>query len=203
MLTKDDGQPDGKKIGYLNNHQKWRQYDPLLFDHLHQVVIIDRTSDVRLVQSERSLPCARFYDECTPDSNEHRQDYFEQMRRQLNTSDLIFFNPDNGIEVKSVPKGRGNSSKYIFWDELKDVFNIGKSVLVYQHFRREQRDAFISRIVSEYQNRVGATKGYWFRTPHVIYFLATQLQHRKWIQECADKVKEKWGRNNQFLAGYS
>ena len=201
MLTKDDGQSDGKKIIYLNDPQKWRQYDPLLFDHLHQVVRTDRCRNVRLLQSERILPGARFYDEFLPDSKEHRQAYFEQMRCQLDDSDLIFFDPDNGVEVKSVPKGRKDSSKYIFWDELKEVFQAGKSVLVYQHFPHVQKDDFTTLKVSEYKDHFGASKVYWFRTPHVIYFLAAQPQHNKWIQKCANKVKEKWGRDNQFLVG--
>ena len=125
------------------------------------------------------------------------------MHRQLDDSDLIFFDPDNGTEVKAVPKGRKNSSKYIFWDEVDKVFHTGKSVLVYQHFPHVPKDAFISRKVSEFQNRDSASKVYWFRTPYVVYFIAPQPQHNKWIQECAKKVNEKWGRDNQFLVELS
>src|SRR5687768_3003787 len=32
MLTPDDGRSDGRKISYLSNPDRWRNYDPVLFD---------------------------------------------------------------------------------------------------------------------------------------------------------------------------
>lgn len=41
---------------------------------------------------------------------------------KLKTSELLFFDPDNGIEVMSNPKGCKNSSKYIYWDDLQSAW---------------------------------------------------------------------------------
>ena len=36
---------------------------------------------------------------------------------QLYDVDLVFFDPDNGLET-TLPKGRKNSSKYLYLDEV-------------------------------------------------------------------------------------
>ena len=50
--------------------------------------------------------------------------------------DLVFFDPDNGIETKSVPRYSPKSGKYIFWDELKTFWDRGQSLVVYHHLNR-------------------------------------------------------------------
>ena len=37
MLTPDDGRPDGRFIEYLNKPEKYRDFDPLLFDGLKEL----------------------------------------------------------------------------------------------------------------------------------------------------------------------
>jgi hypothetical protein len=59
---------------------------------------------------------------------------FAEFTSMSKDCDLIFFDPDNGLEVKSKPKDRKNSCKYS--DELARAYANNKSVLVYQHFRR-------------------------------------------------------------------
>lgn len=201
MLTINDGLTDGRFISYLNEPEKWRSYDTPLFDLLHKLVILDGTRDVKLIQNEQILPRTKFYDELLTDAIGQRQIYFEQVRRQLFDIDLIFFDPDNGIETKSTLKGSKNSSKYIYWDELSEIFASGCSILVYQHFRREERTAFIKRMVSEYQSRLGTAEVYYFRTLQVVYFLVAQPQHVEHIRASILQVAEVWGISNQIMAG--
>ena len=51
-------------------------------------------------------------------------------------ADLVFFDPDNGVEVKSAPKGSAKAGKYFFWDELEEFWLRGQSLLVYHHLNR-------------------------------------------------------------------
>jgi hypothetical protein len=64
------------------------------------------------------------------------------MKREFSGRDLVFFDPDNGIEVLSKPCGGRDSSKYVYWDELQETYRSGQSVLVYQIFP-PQRALFI------------------------------------------------------------
>ncbi len=91
--------------------------------------------------------------------------------------DLVFFDPDNGFEVTSKPLGRRGSSKYLFWEEMARTYSAGHSVLVYQHFVREERKSFIERIAEEIRVRIGTARLYSFRTSHVVFFLASQGEH--------------------------
>ena len=44
-------------------------------------------------------------------------------------ADLVFFDPDNGIEIASVKKGRKDSSKFVYLDEIGASYAAGKSAL--------------------------------------------------------------------------
>ena len=90
---------------------------------------------------------------------------------------MVFLDPDNGIEVSSKPIGRKGSSKYIAWNEIEEIWNTGCSLLIYQHFRREPREAFADRMLKEVRKRTGASFVRTFRTSHVLFLLAAQAGH--------------------------
>jgi hypothetical protein len=55
--------------------------------------------------------------------------------------DLIFFDPDNGLETPSVPKIHLKAGKYVYWDELDLFWQRGQSLLVYHHLNRTMSSA--------------------------------------------------------------
>jgi len=122
MLTIDDGRTDRKFTSYLDQPQRWRQYDPALFDSLRNSIVSGRNRNVALAKSLNLLAGAKFYDSFITDSRDNRATYFSEMRVTLLECELIFFDPDNGIEISSIAKGRRNSSKYIYWDEIIDAY---------------------------------------------------------------------------------
>jgi hypothetical protein len=114
------------------------------------------------------------------------------MHERLQGVDLIFFDPDNGLEIKSRPYGRKQSSKFLYWHELTHAFSSGKSILVYQHFIREKREQFITRLSSEFCRRLDVSKVLSFRTPHVVFFLVSQPEHAQHFEERTAVVAEQW-----------
>ena len=74
---------------------------------------------------------------------------------------------------KSRPNGRKNSSKFLYWDEIAQVFRAGHSLLIYQHFTREVRSAFTSRLMEQLRGATGAEVVRAIHTPHVAFLLAT------------------------------
>lgn len=192
MLTADDNRPDGKFTTYLNEPQRWRHFDPPLFDLLQQWIISDNNRSVMLAQDMEMLPCAEFHSELISDSLQQRTAYFKEMKKKLAPCDLIFFDPDNGLEIKSAIKGRKNSAKFVYWDEISEIFKAGHSVLIYQHFRREERTAFIQRTAREIEMRLNPSKVYGFKTSHVSYFLAVQEKHSEYIASRVEWIKEHW-----------
>jgi hypothetical protein len=49
---------------------------------------------------------------------------------------VVFFDPDNGLETKSVPKSHPKAGKYIYWDDLLPFWTRGQSLIVYHHLNR-------------------------------------------------------------------
>jgi hypothetical protein len=193
MLTPDDGRTDGRLIAYLQEPDKWRSFDPPLYDHLRELVMGQDLRDVRGAETAAILPSCRFAPGLLPDDAEVRAKYFETFMDITKDCDLIFFDPDNGIEVRSKPYGRRGSSKYVYWRELIETFSGGHSLLIYQHFPRIKREQFIETMARDLAARTGADTLYSFRTPRVLFLLAPQEQHRGFFQKSSQKVSKIWG----------
>ena len=138
------------------------------------------------------FPRTIFHSEMLTDVRAERTEYFGEMQKRFRSVDLIFFDPDNGIEVKSRPLGRRGSCKYLYWDELTQTYNSGHSVLVYQHFNREPRDHFVERISCEVKKRTGASVVFSFRTSHVIFLLIPQLRNEQYFRQRISDLKKTW-----------
>ena len=155
MLTPDDGRTDGQFISYLAKPGQWRGYDPELFDLLAEAVPSGR--NLLHVGEKQLLPGSILIDGPVPDNRVRRANYFRIINstaEQLARSHV--FDPDNGIEVRSCPPGKRNSSKYVTWSELVATYKSGRSVLVYQHFPRQNRVVFTLEVVNQLITRTGA-----------------------------------------------
>jgi hypothetical protein len=71
---------------------------------------------------------------------------------------LIFFNPENGLEVLSCRKGKKDSSKYVYWDEVSKSYGSGHSVLIHQLDREAKRLGVPGSPSSRYGCRNGSKK---------------------------------------------
>jgi hypothetical protein len=113
-----------------------------------------------------------------------------QASKVLADTDLISFDPDNGIEVGSVAKGRRNSSKYVYRDELAATYRSGHSLLIYQHFQRKKRESFIRDVANDLR-RIAVDAEIWaIRTSHVVFMLAIQPRHRPALSAAAHHVRK-------------
>jgi hypothetical protein len=156
----------------LNSPEKWKQYDYALFEHLSDC-IQNGERNVSRIEATGIFQNAIYHNDLLSDIPEERNRYFESMIVRFHGVDLIFFDPDNGLEIKSRPYGRKKSSKFLYWRELTHAFNAGKSILVYQHFIREKREQFITRLSLELCSRLNAPEVLSFRTPNVVFFLVS------------------------------
>jgi hypothetical protein len=191
MLTPDDQWPDGRKISYLAYPARWRHYDPVVFDLLKSLVA---TSDARLLERiEQSglIPGAIFFDELISNGLGPRQLSLCRMWQKFKAVDLIFFDPDNGIEIKSRPKGRKGSSKYVYWDEIAQTAQAGHSLLIYQHFSRQKREQFVTERSERLLSRAGAAGVWAIRTSHVVFFLVSHPAHHNTLCELMGSMEKR------------
>ena len=191
MLTPSDGTSDGKFTDYLHDPGAWRGYDPELFDLLRSEVVARDRRAVRGIEEWQGIE-AGFTSGIVPDDRVGRRKWSEETIGRVESGGLVFFDPDNGIEVPSRPIGRMGSSKYVYWSELEEAWGRGASLLVYQHFTRESRDQFLSRLGREFRTRLGVNRIWALRTPRVAFFLVPQ---EAWVPEAwrrSREIQSRW-----------
>ena len=192
MLTPGDKSGDGKMRHYLQVPSKWQRYDEPLFGHLSAALSDGATPSVAMIERSSILPRARFSSEVVPDERSARALWGERLVEFAAGADLVFLDPDNGFEIPSKPIGRKNSSKYAAWCEIERLWEAGSSVLVYQHFCREERDAFTARIAAELRRRTGAPFVEAFRTSNVLFLLAAQPRHWPVLEQAISRRLPAW-----------
>jgi hypothetical protein len=192
MLTPDDGRGDGSLVNYLHQPETWRCFDCELFDCLGDLLLGQDRRDVGAVETAGILPSCLFFSQILPDDADGRISYFDSFLGLAQGCDLVFFDPDNGLEVKSKPCGRKGSSKYLYWHEVVACFESGRSVLIYQHFPRVPRDQFVAAKAKELCQKTAAREVHSFRTQRVLFLLASQERHRELFAERGGEVAERW-----------
>jgi len=202
MLTACTARSDGRKTEYLNNDAKWRDYDSPLFDSLKEQVLVRRRRHVDCAENVNILPPSNFsfYRPILEDGNAKREAYFQEFISGSHCEDLLFFDPDNGLDVPSTPKGRKGSSRYLYRDELCEMWRrTESSILVYQHFPREKRGRFVNRIAENLLQRLGLSRVASLRTPHVVFFLLARGSKHQQLLTRATKVENAWGEQIKVL----
>ncbi len=192
MLTEGDQRGDGKFIRYLTAPKRWKRHDPELFDSLQACLAQSNGQTVSSAEDHNLIPAAIYYSELLASAPSERQRYFNQLRQLAVGQDLVFFDPDNGIEVKSVAYGSRYSNKYIYWRELADFFAASYSLLVYQHFAREERGAFIQKRIDQFYERMPGVHMFAFSTPRVVFFLAAQPRHAETFGHACERIQTAW-----------
>ena len=135
-------------------------------------------SDLKRIETDGIVPGATFFNDDTPDKLVERQAFHRRCIATFADRDLVFFDPDNGLEVKSVRKGRKRSSKYVFECEVGDHYRAGRSALIYQHFPRHvAREACIANAASRLAARLPGVSIWSTVTPHVVFLLAVRPEH--------------------------
>ncbi len=190
MRTPSDGRRDGSSIAYLQDAPHWRAYDPELYDFLKACLF---------EQKRRAVGCARdilpgtlFVEEILSDDAADRSAWFGLCASASRSSSLIFLDPDNGIEVASVPLGRKGSSRYLYWRELDQFWEAGKSILIYQHFPRVERSAFIRRMVDGIFDHIPASLCISFQTSRVLFVLLPQASMEASFDRRSAEVARRW-----------
>ena len=139
---KNDGtykQQDGK---YLVPPQI-RECDPQLADILTNIAQ-SKNRSVAEIQKADLVPGAIYFDDFL--TLECRHEWHEKALKRFKDADLVFMDPDNGLLVKSVGKSSARSIKYVFYEEVKDFIDAGKSVLVYNHRCRKPEKKYFDDI---------------------------------------------------------
>ena len=199
MLTRDDGRTDGQTIGYLEQPDRWAGFDPELFNTVRTALRRNPRRDVSLIEQTNLLPHTEYFSDIVPDAAPERAQWFKALAKRAQSCELVFLDPDNGLEVKSRPYGRKDSSKYLFWSEAKALWLAGPSLLIYQHFPRVNRIEYIRRRTDELRSALPGAFTATFTTSRVAFFLALQLRHHPLRPKIVDIVHKRWDDQIQVI----
>lgn len=197
MLTPDVVRPT--KVDYLCRDKTWRyktcwHFDEKLFDALQQAVCVDEERKVARAKHADILnpEVFDFHEEQLKDDINKRREYFERFLIRSEGKDLLFFDPDNGLETKGVPAGRKGSSKFLYLDELLCAFNKQHSILIFQFYRQIAPEVVINRRAEQIFSRLDVKEIASFKTNNVIFFLIPQTKHLKELKERSEQVGKVW-----------
>lgn len=65
--------------------------------------------------------------------------------KKLGNQDVIFLDPDNGLEVKSTKPCSKNGNKYTTYKEAADYYSHGATVIIYNHRDRKPESEYVKR----------------------------------------------------------
>ncbi len=142
---------DGKHVKYLEQRDKWRHFDPDLFDSLASVVDEHRRS-VQSLQDASLLARATYVHAEIPAAGtpatlrRDRLAWFKQTTLALADAGIVFADPDNGLEPAGFSPGSKNGGKAIAFDELRALATPGRTIIVYHHQTR-RKGGHIAEIV--------------------------------------------------------
>jgi len=142
---------DGKHLGYLGKEQEYGKCYPPLLASLRQM-FGPRASQglersIRAIESSDILPAGtRFFSECLVyrptmsiiERGVLKDQWLARALDRTSNADIVFLDPDNGIECRSVSRGSLRAPKYVFWDDIAAFAepNRRQSLVIYHHLSR-------------------------------------------------------------------
>jgi hypothetical protein len=191
MLTPDDDGPDGSLTSYLSQPDSWIQFDPDLYHILRQSVI-DQGERSIVVASRILSTRTRFVKNSLDSTPGSRAAWLASTLRESGPGKLVFLDPDNGLEVRSVTKGSKNGRKYLYWDEVDDLWSSGSSLLIYQHFPRVRRPPFIQALQEKLLEHCTGSRVTPIETSNVVFLLVSQKDRREDLLRQTRRACQQW-----------
>ena len=135
-MTDSNKKSNTKDTVYLDSSEFWK-YDPELYRHLKEFVIVQNKRDVSLFDLSSLISDIKTYSGVIEDPGafvkeerqELRSSWHKKALAECAGADLVFLDPDNGFR-ESLPKVVKDHVKYCYADELRDYFDSGADVVI-------------------------------------------------------------------------
>ena len=205
---------DGKFTGYLNdkpeNNRCFKACDPELYQGL-QSIVNKGTRDVLQVQQHNILPSGTiFYDtilsykgiQGQTERSIYRNSWVLGGINKLKNCDIVFLDPDNGLEVPSYSPTNDKGTKFVYYNEITDYYKNGQSLIIYNHRDRKPESDYLKRIIKIYDyikcKDIFCLRFYRFSVRDYIFVL--QSEHYKILRPRVDEMlKSSWGRHFSYF----
>ena len=134
---------------YINYFEKVKGFDKELEDSFKNIISSNRS--VKALEDANLLNNIKYFNEIIKENRslDYRKEWFKKALDFSKNSDFILTDSDNGIATKCNKndksmeilnfdkfKQRSNSGKYIFFDEIKELYEVSKCLIIYHHLNR-------------------------------------------------------------------
>ena len=133
---------DGKYTDYLKSDCDTPDYE--LFEHLKRIVDSKKRA-VKYLEHNNLWENTLFFDKIL--ESKLRDKWHNQALKKLCCKDIIFCDPDNGLEVKNTKPTSKNGNKYITYQEAADYYKNGSSIIIYNHRDRKPETEYVKRFL--------------------------------------------------------
>lgn len=153
LVPNESHNEDGSHLGYLKmspkNLARFRSGDPVLYDLLAEIVG-EGQRKVSIIKKVNILPPnTAFYEQpLTYDGLPgigarakeqrlmHRKKWLNGALECTKDCDIVFVDPDNGLQVSSYESHVKKGPKYTYYEELRPFLKRNQSIVIYQHSGR-------------------------------------------------------------------
>jgi hypothetical protein len=138
---------DGRHLGYLCKPERFRNLDRELFDQLFsfraEFKDNPKVRSVSKLEQYGLLNDARYFSDEVPIDRQLRRQWVSKiMQSEIAKSELIFLDPDNGIEGDL-----GGTHKHVALDEIRQLRRFKKPLVIYHHQTRRKGGARVEAAI--------------------------------------------------------
>jgi len=196
--TPDDSTTDGSRTAYLRAAHHWRRFDPRLFDAISDSLRAGRRTLKVLLEQDLLPGAVLCFDEWGRDFHARRRS-LEGFTSQLAPNSFVFLDPDNGLEVASIPPGAPASTKYVYFDEVRQVWGKGHSLMIYQHFPRVNRRKYVLERLNQLTADLPYSRALAILTSHVAFLGVLQENGAVPLWQVLVRTVARWAPHVQLL----
>lgn len=200
MLGPSAGSAHHRRHRYLQEAQRFAPCDAELFFALHHLV--KAGAGLKGLEASGLIPKTHYFPNPPPEDPLARPWWFAALCRAASRAQVVFLDPDNGLEVPSCPYGTRGSSRYVYFSEVAQLFALGLGVVVFQYLPRVRREAYLMRRMAQLQAAVPEASVRAVGTSQVAFFSAFPPPWAERLNAAIQSFSETFGRAFRlFYAG--
>ncbi len=170
LVPDESHNDDGKHVSYLLGENllnaRFRSCDPDLYERLATLITrgerrVSAIHELNLFPSSTRYFAEQlsFRDMVPGERRIYRHTWVQDAMAATQGCELVFVDPDNGLQVGSTGPFRARGPKYAFFDELLPFLQRGQSLVVYQHVdRRASAEVQARRRIAEIRERLNVNR---------------------------------------------
>lgn len=189
-------QDDGKYTNYLSMPQIYKEYDPDLFSCLYHIIYKEKDRRIERIEDEKIFQAKYFSKEISND----RLIWHQEALYQTKGTDVVFLDPDNGLETFNMYRTGSATEKHVKWSELKDYFTRGQTVILYQHRpQMTKKETCVENILYFQKSFLKADCVKLLEFPKYtnrFYFIFLQQAHRAAFEKVCSFMTKTWSKND-------